>query len=118
MSDLSRGITARAVDVGALKKPRWCECCGKPAHRNGPKKAGLHAHHPDYSRPLYVFWLCRSCHAQWRRRRKARKLPEAMTLIALVVPKSRAVAWRKVAEADKRTLENWVAYRAHRAASK
>lgn len=35
--------------------------------RNPCKKCGskkVDAHHPDYSKPLKVIWLCRSCHAK------------------------------------------------------
>lgn len=31
-----------------------CERCGYAV--------GVHAHHEDYSKPLDVIWLCRSCH--------------------------------------------------------
>jgi hypothetical protein len=33
--------------------PKPCQMCGH-------KKVEMH--HPDYGRPLYVFWLCRPCH--------------------------------------------------------
>jgi hypothetical protein len=36
------------------RKP--CERCGCDFD--------LHKHHPDYSRPLYVIWLCVRCHAK------------------------------------------------------
>ena len=32
-----------------------CEVCGGPA-------AESHAHHPDYSRPDDIRWLCGTCH--------------------------------------------------------
>lgn len=38
-----------------------CETCGK--HKTD-------AHHPDYSKPLEVVWLCRSCHKKEHGRRK------------------------------------------------
>jgi hypothetical protein len=46
----------RAIRNGVLQKWPVCaipECCSKPE-----------AHHPDYSRPLDVVWLCRSHHMQ------------------------------------------------------
>lgn|SRR5574343_46402 len=38
-----------------IKAPELCELCG----RSGVK---IHPHHPDYSKPLDVQWLCKSCH--------------------------------------------------------
>jgi hypothetical protein len=39
-------------------KPEPCYLCGE-------KK--VHAHHPDYSKPLEVFWLCQRCHTKIHR---------------------------------------------------
>ena len=44
-----------AVKTGKLVKPDSCGKCGK----GGP----IQAHHPDYSQPLNVEWLCGTCHA-------------------------------------------------------
>ena len=38
-----------------MKQPELCEGCGLP------KK--IEKHHPDYSKPLLVVWLCKPCHA-------------------------------------------------------
>jgi hypothetical protein len=47
------GFVYRHVKAGRLAKPDKCQICGKsPAQ----------AHHPDYSRPLDVLWLCLACH--------------------------------------------------------
>jgi hypothetical protein len=58
-----RQLVRLAVRTGLLEKPDRCEQCGArpPPHR-------LHAHHPDYSRPLDVRWLCSLCHGQEHRR--------------------------------------------------
>lgn len=37
-----------------LQAPELCEGCGQPRK--------LEKHHPDYSRPLLVAWLCKPCH--------------------------------------------------------
>ena len=50
----------RAIAKGVLiRQP--CERCGKEK---------TDAHHPDYSKPLEVVWLCRSCHKKEHGRRK------------------------------------------------
>lgn len=47
-------IVGNAIRDGRLiKQP--CEICGE---------AKVEAHHPDYSKPLEVNWLCRKCHAE------------------------------------------------------
>ena len=40
---------------GRLVSPQACEGCGKTGLL-------LQGHHPDYSKPLEVEWLCASCH--------------------------------------------------------
>ncbi len=45
-----------AIRGGKLERPHLCESCG------GIGK--IEAHHPDYSRPLNVIWLCRKCHRE------------------------------------------------------
>lgn len=42
------------VNNGDLDKPNTCSICDA--------KRPLHAHHPDINRPLYVKWVCASCH--------------------------------------------------------
>jgi hypothetical protein len=44
----------RAYSAGVLQKPSACQMCGQV------KK--LVMHHPDYSKPLAVWWLCTGCH--------------------------------------------------------
>ena len=46
---------SRAIREGRLVRPSACSGCG------GEKR--VEGHHPDYSRPLDVEWLCRQCHA-------------------------------------------------------
>lgn len=49
---LVRQIAKRAVMSGKIEKLP-CAQCGAP---NSEK------HHPDYSQPLVIVWLCRPCH--------------------------------------------------------
>jgi len=44
-----------AINKGRMVKMP-CEVCGE---------LRVDAHHPDYSKPLEVMWLCRTHHAQW-----------------------------------------------------
>lgn len=44
-----------AVRDGKLKRETSCQGCGLPKR--------LEKHHPDYSKPLLVVWLCKTCHA-------------------------------------------------------
>lgn len=46
-----------ALSQGRLKRPEVCESCNTI-----DKNSVLHGHHDDYSKPLDVRWLCRSCH--------------------------------------------------------
>ena len=55
--NLARGRLRDAVKYGKVEKPKHCQRCKAAT----PAKA-LDGHHEDYSRPLDVVWLCRSCH--------------------------------------------------------
>lgn len=46
---------ARQMKAGEIVKPESCEGCGL--------KRAVEKHHPDYSRPVLVLWLCKPCHA-------------------------------------------------------
>jgi hypothetical protein len=49
----------QALKQGTLVRPSTCATCGKGG--------SITAAHNDYSRPLDVRWLCRSCHSRWDR---------------------------------------------------
>ena len=49
-------IVREAIRKGELKKPTNCQTCNKG------NDFRLEGHHDDYSKPLEVLWLCRSCH--------------------------------------------------------
>ena len=49
-----------ALESGKVKKLP-CQQCGSTKRPE--------AHHPDYSKPLEVTWLCRDCHIQIHRRK-------------------------------------------------
>ena len=52
MKARARAAVLAAVKSGTLIKTA-CERCRRP---------DTEAHHPDYSRPLHVIWLCIPCH--------------------------------------------------------
>lgn len=45
----------RLANRAGLTAPAVCEGCGLPKR--------MEKHHPDYSKPLLVVWLCKPCHA-------------------------------------------------------
>ena len=47
----------KAIKEGRLIRGAKCEKCGS--------HIGIEAAHHDYTKPLDVKWLCRSCHRQW-----------------------------------------------------
>lgn len=51
-----------AVRMGQLIRPDLCERCGRKGRVDG--------HHHDYSKPLDVEWLCRTCHMAEHGRRR------------------------------------------------
>ena len=48
-----------ALMCGAIVKPNRCGVCGRVVG-DGFKR--IEAHHPDYTNPLAVQWLCTPCH--------------------------------------------------------
>ena len=56
----ARMILNIAVRDGKVYKPNICQDCGK--------ETKLYAHHPDYSQPLLVEWLCSECHGKRHRK--------------------------------------------------
>jgi len=48
-------MVSRAVRDGRLARPSRCSRCGEKGRR-------IEAHHPDYTKPLEVIWVCSLCH--------------------------------------------------------
>ena len=47
-------MVSDAVSKKVIPKAGRCQQCGY--------KGRLDGHHPDYTRPLFIIWLCRRCH--------------------------------------------------------
>jgi hypothetical protein len=52
---IAHAAVARALRMGDLTRPSDCAWCGD-------NRKTLHAHHPDYNRPMMVVWICPKCH--------------------------------------------------------
>jgi hypothetical protein len=50
----ARRVVNAAIKHGDLTRGTHCESCASTNN--------IDAHHEDYSKPLEVIWLCRSCH--------------------------------------------------------
>lgn len=51
----ARVILNRSVRKGDIIKPSKCSKCNK--------KCKVEGHHPSYTQPLVVEWVCRQCHS-------------------------------------------------------
>lgn len=69
-------LVHRAVRDGHLV-PKPCEVCGATETVGPHGKHRIHAHHPDYNKPLEVIWLCMPCHRKLRQ--KSALGPNTMT---------------------------------------
>jgi len=52
--DRCRAELWKAIGRGDIRRMNVCELC--------KSNSMIEAHHVDYSKPLYVYWLCKACH--------------------------------------------------------
>ena len=50
----AHGMVQNALRKGLIRKSPYCQLC--------LQETRLQAHHPDYTQPLEVIWLCSACH--------------------------------------------------------
>ena len=50
----AQSVIAHAIQSGKIKRPSVCSICNIQCIPEG--------HHPDYSKPLEVVWVCKNCH--------------------------------------------------------
>ena len=63
-------IVGYSIKIGKVKKPKKCEICKKISTR-------IYGHHDDYSKPLFIKWLCSICHGQ--RHKELNKIKRSRT---------------------------------------
>ena len=51
----AKDALSRAIETGRMVRPANCSECGR-------SDVQIQGHHPDYSKPLDVVWLCPTCH--------------------------------------------------------
>ncbi len=49
------------IEKGKIERPEYCSVCNS-------KENKIEAHHEDYSKPLEIIFLCKSCHSKRFRR--------------------------------------------------
>jgi predicted DNA-binding protein YlxM (UPF0122 family) len=59
--DAAQNKVEKAILRGRITRPENCERCGASGTFKDGRSA-IQAHHPDYSKPLDVIWLCQRCH--------------------------------------------------------
>ena len=67
----AHNILEYAIRKGIVKQKERCENC-KEIKKVKDGRTGVHAHHPDYNKPLEVNWLCQKCHHSWHKNNKAK----------------------------------------------
>ena len=55
--DIAHKTVQYCLANGKITKPNKCSNCDNTKR--------ISAHHVDYLRPLFIQWLCPSCHAKW-----------------------------------------------------
>ena len=55
----ANGLINKRIKLGKIDRPGQCQHCAKPGKTDG--------HHPDYSKPDLIVFLCRSCHMKAHR---------------------------------------------------
>lgn len=68
----ARSLLSNAVCEGKVIRPDKCSLCSDD-------QFVIEAHHPDYSKPYEVVWLCRSCHGFVHRKVHAKRLSEEIS---------------------------------------
>lgn len=65
----ARSVARIAASEGRIERQACRECGGK-----------AEIHHADYSQPMLIDWLCRSCHLEHHKKEKAMTKPDGQKL--------------------------------------
>ena len=90
------GKVQAALRQGTLQRPARCQDCDR--------RVPLVAHHDDYSKPLEIRWLCRSCHRSWHAQFGAGLNATGVAPVSIRLPESMHDRLRESAEANERTV--------------
>jgi hypothetical protein len=52
--EYAHGVIKNLLKFGKIQRPDTCSKCGSSLN--------IIAHHPDYSKPKDIIWICQSCH--------------------------------------------------------
>jgi hypothetical protein len=58
----AKRMVRSAIEAGVLRRPNACDKCHEVPRPYRDGRSPVQAHHPDYSKPLEVEWLCIKCH--------------------------------------------------------
>jgi hypothetical protein len=60
----AQGVVKWLLESGQIVKPSTCSRCGTAEKKGRDGRSLLQAHHPDYSKPKEVVWVCAPCHGE------------------------------------------------------
>lgn len=99
---------AEALRRGTLVRPDTCSQCGimAGALNAGGRAVKIEGHHADYSKPLAVVWLCKTCHGRTRRKPDSdkRKLIRIPTDVHLALKRQSTETGRSIGD----IISDWV----------
>jgi len=69
----AKAIIDSRIYRGTIKRPAVCSLCGAEGRE-------IHAHHPDYTAPRTIVWLCEACHGAVHRLLRRGEVPDLKTV--------------------------------------
>jgi hypothetical protein len=75
--EYARRVITQLINSKKLIPPLKCTLCN--IRRN--KKRKIVAHHPDYSKPLEIIWICQKCHINIHNKKKENRLKKKKDMV-------------------------------------